>query len=318
MKVSIVIPNYNGEALLRKNLPIVFEAVKFYTEKNKCEGEIIVTDDHSSDDSISNIKEQIANMKSTNIDLKLIESNKNVGFSSNVDRGVEQASGEIVVLLNTDVAPEKEFLQPLLSHFTDEKVFAAACMDKSIEGDKTVLRGRGIGKWSRGFLQHNAGNLDKNNTLWASGGSSAFRKSLWDTLGGLNRIYNPFYWEDIDLSYRALKSGYKIVFEKKAVVIHEHEKGAIRKKYSASQVKQIAYRNQFLFVWANATDMGLIVSHIAWLPYHFITAILRGDFLFFSGFFQALLVSPRALSSRNKHKKLFTGTDREVVKEFIS
>ncbi|HSX40944.1 MAG TPA: glycosyltransferase family 2 protein, partial [Candidatus Saccharimonadales bacterium] len=280
MKVSIVIPNYNGEILLKKNLPTVFATLSWFVTGKNATGEIIVTDDASTDASasaISNLKSQISNQK---INFTYLESEKNTGFSSNVDRGVAKATGDIVVLLNTDVSPDKEFLEPLLSHFSDENVFAVACMDKSVEEGGIVLRGRGVGKWERGFLHHAAGSLDKKNTLWASGGSSAFRKSMWDKLGGLNKLYNPFYWEDIDLSYRAQKAGYKIIFEKRAAVVHEHEKGAIKKKYSPSDVKKIAYRNQFFFIWTNVTDAPLVISHIVWLPYHLLTAVARGDMLF--------------------------------------
>ena len=116
----------------------------------------------------------------------------------------------LYILFNTDVYPDKDFLTPLLSHFKDEKVFAVGCMDKSIEGKDVVLRGRGIGVWKRGFLVHEKGEIEKSDTLWVSGGSGAFRKSIWDKLGGLNELYNPFYWEDIDLSYRAQNQDTKL------------------------------------------------------------------------------------------------------------
>ncbi len=119
------------------------------------------------------------------------------------------------------------------------------------------------------FLCNAAGSLEKRNTLWVSGGSAAFRKSIWVKLTGLNTLYNPFYWEDIDISYRAQKAGYKVIFEKESIVVHDHQQGAIKTIYSDDQIKKIAYRNQFFFVWLNITDMKYICSHILWLPYHF-------------------------------------------------
>ena len=159
---------------------------------------------------------------------------------------------------------------------------------------------------------HRKGEIDKTNTLWVSGGSSAFRKSIWDSLGGLNELFAPFYWEDIDISYRALKSGYKTVFESKSVVVHEHDKGAIKGKYSPLQVKTIAYKNQFIFVWENA-DSDLILSHVLWIPYHFLKALLRLDRPFFLGFLIALLSMPKVLSFRRKAQKLFVKKDKEVI-----
>lgn len=307
MKISIVIPNYNGEENLRNNLPKVIEAVKNY----QSDLEIILTDDSSQDNSIDVAKETIKENNSQ-IKIKLLISNKNLGFSSNVNRGVNNATGEIVVLLNTDVSPRVGFLDSLISHFSNQNVFAAGCLDESVENGKIIPRGRGVGEWQRGFLVHRAGDLNKNDTLWVSGGSGAFRKSLWDKLGGLNEIYNPFYWEDIDLSYRARKTGFITLFEKESIVRHEHEKGIIKSKFSKNTIKRISYRNQFIFAWINA-DLSNLIKNILWLPYHLITTLLSGEYLFLIAFFDALLKLPAVIKSRSRNKKTFVKKDLEVV-----
>ena len=311
MNISIIIPNYNGEELIKKNLPKLVEEIRNYKDI-----EIIIVDDRSTDNSVSSIKYYVSGVKNKEIKFKILENKTNLGFSSTVNNGAREAKGDILVLLNTDVVPEKDFLQPLIKPFNDESVFAVGCMDKSIENEETVLRGRGIGKWERGFLSHKRGEIDKADTLWVTGGSGAFRKSIWDKLGGLNELYNPFYWEDIDLSYRALKSGYKILFESKSVVLHEHEKGAIIKRFSSFRIKTIAYRNQFIFVWENATDISLQFQHILWLPYHFLKALLRGDVAFFLGFVKAFILLPKIIKSSFKAQKVFVKSDYEIIKEF--
>lgn len=306
MKVSIIIPNYNGEALLEKNLPRVFDAVEHYSQKTNNEVEVIIVDDTSTDKSVAFIRSQQKQVR-------LLENEKNYGFSTTANKGVKEAHGDVVILLNTDVVPQKDFLEPLIVHFNDPKIFAVGCMDKSIEDGKTVLRGRGLGNWERGFLVHSRGEVDKTNTLWVSGGSSAFRKSIWQKLGGFNSLYNPFYWEDIDLCYRALKSGYVILFEPKSIVIHEHEKGAIKNQYSTYKIKTIAYRNQFIFEWKNATDLSLQLLHIFWLPYHFIETFLKGDFAFILGFFQAIILLPKIIHSSFEEQKFYVKTDKETI-----
>jgi len=306
MDISVVIPNYNGRDLLAKNLPKVFDELKNFTEGKS---EVIISDDASTDDSLS-----ILNELAKDHNIKVLLNEKNRGFAPTVNKGVKAASGEIIILLNTDIYPEKGFLEPLLAHFKEKQIFAVGCLDKSIENEKTVLRGRGLGQWQRGFLVHRRGEVDKNNTLWVSGGSGAFRKSIWERLGGLNELFAPFYWEDIDISYRALKSGYKIIFEPKSVVIHEHEKGAIKSKYFPSEVRVIAYRNQFIFVWENA-DIDLIMSHFLWLPYHFVKAWFSMDVAFFLGFLKAFLLLPKIFVFRRKNRKLFVKKDREVIQD---
>jgi len=306
MNLSVVIPNFNGEEVLLKNLPKVLKEIEDY---KKGKAEVIIVDDGSEDNSIEVIKKFSK--------VKLLINPKNVGFSETVDNGVEKASGDIIILLNTDVYPEVGFLNSLISHFEDEKVFAVGCMDKSIEGKNVVLRGRGLGSWKRGFLVHKRGEVDKSDTLWVSGGSGAFRKSIWDKLGGLNKLYNPFYWEDIDLSYRALKAGYKVMFDSKSIVWHEHEKGVIKKKFSPFMVKTIVFRNQFIFVWTNLTDFSLLIKHILWLPYHFVKTLISLDTAFYLGFIKAFFMLPKILKSRYNNKKLFILTDQEVTKNYI-
>ncbi len=314
MNLSIIIPNYNGEKLLQKNLPKVLEAVKDYKMGTV---EIIIPDDPSTDKSREVIQQFIESIKDENIIGKTIENRnkKEAGFSKNVNRGVTLATGDILIFLNTDVVPRRGFLEPLLKHFEDEKVFAVSCMDESVEGDIIVLRGRGVGSWQRGLLVHSRGDIDKNDTLWVNGGSGAFRKSIWDKLRGFDSLYDPFYWEDIDLSYRGLKSGYKIFFEKESVVIHEHEKGIVHTKFKSSVVKRTAYRNQFIFVWKNITQTNLLFSHIFWLPYHFLKATASRDWVFFTGFYLALLKLPKIRESRALAKRYFIRTDSEVIKE---
>ena len=308
MDISVVIPNYNGKNLLAKNLPKIFSELKGFALGKT---EVIVVDDASTDDSIPFL-DKLAKEHH----FRVLLNEKNLGFSPSVNKGVKAANGGIVILLNTDIYPENNFLEPLLSHFKDEKVFAVGCLDKSIEGEKTVLRGRGLGEWKRGFLVHRRGEVDKTDTLWVSGGSGAFRKAIWDKLGGLNEIFAPFYWEDIDISYRALKSGYKVIFEPKSIVLHEHEKGAIKAKYSDFQIKTTAYKNQFIFVWGNA-DLSLIFFHVLWLPYHKVKALLGLDLPFFLGFFNALLLIPGVLRFRHKAQKLFVKKDRQVTQELV-
>lgn len=305
MKISVIIPNYNGEALLLKNIPKVIDELDSYSE----EIEVIVVDDASVDGSIGVLEQLEQKYKN----LMHLKNEKNLGFSSTVNKGVRNAKGDIVLLLNTDVYPQRGFLIPLIENFDDNRVFAVGCMDKSIEGEKTILRGRGLGSWARGFLIHRRGEVDKKNTLWVSGGSSAFRKGIWEKLGGLNELYNPFYWEDIDLSYRAQKSGYIVLFEPRSIVYHEHEKGSIKSSYSPFKIKTISYRNQFIFIWANITDMDLILSHLFFMPYHVFKSFINFDLAFLIGFFKALIMSTKVIEFRLKASKLFVKSDKLVI-----
>lgn len=318
MKVSFVIPNYNGEEILKKNLPKVIESAALYAKDTLHAVEIIVVDDCSKDRSVEVITKIFSSVSYPFFSTSMIRSTVNKGFSSTVNKGAGVATGEVLILLNTDVYPEKnhDFFSNALRSFDDPKIFAVGFMDKSIDSGKITLRGRGVGKWKRGFLLHRRGEVNTQNTLWVSGGSSAFRRSIWKELGGMNEMYNPFYWEDIDLSYRALKRGYKIIFEPKSVVVHEHDKGSIKKSRKPFAIQTISYRNQIFFVWLNATDPMLLISHVLWLPYHIINTVVKGDVAFSLGLFQAISQLPRVIKLRRNQHRGIKIEDKAVVAPF--
>ncbi len=305
MKIDVVIPNYNGTNLIKKNLKKVLEI--FPKDVNA-----IIVDDASDSGQVKELKKFINDLKSNRV--KVLYEEKNMGFSSTANKGAFSSNADFIFFLNSDAIPESNFLQVLIKSFDkDKNLFGVGCLDKSVEKEGVVLRGRGLGSWKRGFLIHSKGEVDSSDTFWISGGSSIMRKEIFDKIGGFDTLFNPFYWEDIDLSYRAQKAGYRIGFEKEAAVIHYHEEGAIKKHFSSSEVKKIAYRNQFIFIWKNVTDPDLLLSHIGWLPYHFLKALLRLDLEFFSGFIIALLTLPAIIDKRQKQRKLFVKTDKEII-----
>ncbi|MEK7065600.1 MAG: glycosyltransferase, partial [Patescibacteria group bacterium] len=190
------------------------------------------------------------------------------------------------------------FLQKIVPHFDESDVFAVGCMDKSMEGNRVVLRGRGVAQWRHGFFVHRRGDVDATETAWVSGGSGAFRKSMWEQLGGMDPLFNPFYWEDIDLSYRAAQAGYRLVFEKGSAVRHYHEEGKIMRKYSKWRIRTVATRNQFQFIWKNVSNPGIMLSHMFWTPIMLLKAVFTLDSAFVFGYFAALLRLPLILARR--------------------
>ncbi len=309
--ITIVIPNYNGDILLERNIPFVVKAAQYFQKNTNNTIGIIIIDDASTDQSLS-VLEELQNAYGKKIPFKVLINKKNLGFASTVNKGVKHAASEFVMLLNTDVRPSENFLIPLYKHFGSEKMFAVGCLEKSIEGERVVERGRGIAKWRRGLYIHSWGKPNDDSTAWVSGGSGMFRKSIWDLLGGLQEIYDPFYWEDIDLSYRAQKFGYDICFEKNSVVTHKHSEGAIQSTVSKSRVQKIAFRNQFFFIWINITDLTLILTHIAFLPIHLCKALFRFDMPYLYGFMAAIVNLPRICTVRGRQKLMIARPDKSL------
>ncbi|PIU33319.1 hypothetical protein COY29_03350 [Candidatus Woesebacteria bacterium CG_4_10_14_0_2_um_filter_39_14] len=291
MAFSIIIPNWNGEKLLKNNLPAVFKSGV---------DQVIVVDNGSEDGSVALLK----NLQVQYPQLKTIFNQKNLGFARAVNQGVKEAKNEIVVLLNNDVVPEEDFLKPLAKDFEDEKVFAVSLNEPQWSWAK--------GKWVKGFIEHETGPKTKTPHLsfWANGGSGAFRKSIWLELGGLDEIFAPFYWEDIDLSYRAWKRGFKILWEPQSVVHHQHET-TIGLRFNQKYVDLIAQRNQLLFIWKNTTDFRMLLVHKAFLWKKLLTQ--PGYFKpFLAAWFRFPLVFPRWLKEF-KEKKV---SDEQIFKQF--
>ena len=113
MKVSVVIPNFNGRELLEKNLPSVLKAKENLENKII---EIIIVDDGSFDESVNFIKNNFSGVK-------IIKHKINRGFSATVNTGVRTAKGDLIALLNNDVIPSEDFLKAALPHFENDKVF---------------------------------------------------------------------------------------------------------------------------------------------------------------------------------------------------
>lgn len=295
--VSIVIPNWNGVYLMEKHLQKVID--------NATGAEIVVADDMSTDGSVDYLHKNFPKVV-------VVERSKREGFAANVNAGVRSATGDVVILLNTDVEPEKGFLKPLLTHFDNPNIFAVGCLEKSPEATGVVLRGRGLARWTKGFFVHSKGEVDGTTTAWVSGGSGAFRRDMWNKLGGMDVLYNPFYWEDIDLSYRARKAGWDIVFEPKSIVNHYHEEGKIKREFTPTDVKRIVYRNQFIFIWKNVSDVSILVAHSFWAPIRLLQAALHGDTLMVQGYIAALTRLPSVLSKRMVQSSMWKRHDAEL------
>ncbi|MCK4588221.1 glycosyltransferase family 2 protein [Candidatus Woesebacteria bacterium] len=293
-EVSIVIPNYNGEELLAKNLPRVLSAQKDVGNRIK---EIIIVDDASTDESVKLLKEKFP-------EVKLVKHKVNRGFSAAVNTGARTAKGKLIALLNNDVVPSKDFLVSALPHFKNKKIFAVSLHEKDFSWAK--------GKFENGFILHEPGpeTNEVHETFWVSGGSGVFRRSLWMKLGGMDeKLFSPFYWEDLDICYRATKRGWGLLWEPNAHVKHKHESTTSRwpKRY----VRRIQERNQLFFIWKNLTSPYLFRRHVAGV----LTKMVRHP-----GYIRIVLMAlfklRQVLRARKKEKKETKISDEAIFARF--
>lgn len=290
--ITIVIPTYKKEDQLfrnlKKNLPFC---------KN-CE--VIVVNDFP--------EKSIAPYMAQFPEVQVVENERNLGFSGAVNAGISKARGEYVVLLNSDVVLKDSSFQKAIAHFeTNPDLFAVAFAQKEKDG-KIVGKNRIF--WQKGFFRHDyASDREFGKTAWAEGGSSMFHKKKLRKLGMFDTLYAPFYWEDIDLSYRAWKQGYEVLFDPSFVVEHHHE-STIGTYFSKQSIDTIAFRNQLYFIWKNITDLRLRADHTIQLPITLVSSVLNDNSVISRGFLQAIprMFIPPSLAEKR--------SDAEVLKLF--
>lgn len=295
--ISIVTPVYKKTGLFLKNLK---HNISFM---QNCE--VIVVNDNPQE----SIKEHLINLP-----IILIENKRNLGFGGAVNVGVKKTNGKFVMLLNSDVVLDNDSFKTALQHFKKNKsLFAISFAQK--EKDESIV-GKNIIFWKNGFIQHRSSpNRNPGINAWAEGGACIIDKEKFNQLGGFDAIYSPFYWEDIDLSYRAWKSGYEVLFDPKIIVEHFHE-STISSYFTPKTIKTITYRNQLIFMWKTVTDRRLFWKHLLFLKPNLLIMLFKGDTQFVKGYILALQKLPKIFKNRNLQKKLFKYSDQDILDKF--
>ena len=304
---SVVIPNWNGRDLLEKYLPPLLEALE-----GNPRHEVIVVDDGSSDGSADFVRHQFPSVR-------VVAKERNEGFGAACNAGILAARNDIVVLLNSDMRVERDFLPPLLECF-DETTFAVSCqIFFSNPGRVREETGLTQAWWDAGRLRlrHRADDLSQPfPCFYGGGGSTAFDRRKLRELGGFDALLAPFYLEDTDLGYLAWKRGWKVLYQPRSVVYHEH-RGTIGRSFSRSYIDRIIKKNLLLFVWKNIHDpLWLTASFAANWADAVLSAFLgpSPERASLEGLLHAFIELPRACRSRWRARRLAHLSDGEAFR----
>ena len=313
--VTIQILNWDGLHLIKQCLPAVIEAVRQHARSSGRTPDILVVDNGSSDGSVDYLRTQFP-------DVRVLPLDRNYGFSNGNNRGFQEVHSDVVVMLNNDMLVTADFLQPLLAPFADSRVFAVSSQIFFPEPEKRREEtGKTMGKFERGFfrfwheeIHHEDGNLAALPILWAGGGASAMDVRKLKAIGGFDTLYHPFYVEDVDISWQAWKRGWKCLLAPRSHVVHKH-RGTSRPKFGDDFVDRAIRRNQFLFIWKNVSDAGMIFEHLLSLPRIHGSAILQKGARFeIRSYGAAILRLPLALWRRTSNLREYVAGDRNVLK----
>jgi O-antigen biosynthesis protein len=306
---TIVIPNWNGRDLLEKYLPSVVAAAERVPGS-----EVIVVDNGSSDGSASFIDERFPQ-------IRVVALETNLGFGGGSNAGFSAARHDVVVLLNSDMRVEPDFLQPLLDGFTDERVFSVACQIFFSDSNK-IREETGLTEfwWERGSLRVRHRTEPEIRELYpcayGGGGSCAFDRRKFLELGGFDELLAPFYLEDTDLGYLAWKRGWKNLYQPASVVFHEH-RGTIGRRFSEAYIQGVLKKNFLLFAWKNIHDWRRMIGNLAFSWAGALLSWLAGDSperSSLGGIARATLQLPGAIASRWRARQLAAVSDTEALR----
>lgn len=277
MKLSVIIVNYNVKYFLEQCLNSVRRA------SEGLDTEVFVVDNNSVDGSVKMVREKFP-------EVNLIENKDNVGFSKANNQAVMKSSGEYVLLLNPDTVLEDATFH-LVLEFMDAHPDAGGLGVKMIDGKGNFLpeskRGLptpsvaffkifGLSKFfpkSKIFGKYHLGYLDKDQIHSVEVLSGAFmlmRKSVLEKTGLLDETFF-MYGEDIDLSYRILKAGYKNYYFPGTRIIHY--KGESTKKGSINYVV-LFYNAMIIFARKHFTSKrARLLSFLIHIAIYFRAAI---------------------------------------------
>ena len=248
--LSIIIVNYNVKHFLEQCIVSLKPALE------EISAEIIVVDNASVDGSVPHISNLFP-------ELTIIHNEQNLGFSKANNQGIKAAKGEFVLLLNPDTVVQKDSIRQHLIFLKEHnevgclgtKMFDGSGnylpeSKRGFPGPRTALfRMLGLSRLfptSKFFNSYYLGHLDKDETNEVDVLSGAYffvKKEVLDKIGLLDESFF-MYGEDIDLSYRIKKAGYKIIYHPKFPIIHY--KGESTKKGSLNYVKHF-YQAMIIF-----------------------------------------------------------------------
>ncbi len=209
-RTTVVIPNYNGMKYIDGCLQSLYRGTRI--------PEIIVVDNGSEDGSRELVSQKYEKVR-------LIEFDRNTGFSNAVNAGIKAASTEYVLLLNNDTEADGKMVENLEKALSKEpRAFSAGARMLRMDAPE-LLDGAGDLYCALGWAfargkDRPSQNYDKPCRIFsACAGAAIYRKKVFDNIGYFDE--NHFaYLEDTDIGYRADIYGYYNIYTPEARVYH--------------------------------------------------------------------------------------------------
>jgi GT2 family glycosyltransferase len=239
--VSIITINHNG----RQFLPGFLQSL-LATNREGLDIEVLLVDNLSIDDSIEWARRNYPM-------LKVIPNGVN-NYCTALNVGIAEAKGDYIAIVNNDVELHPDWLHGLWEAFQpDERI--GAVQSKILLSDRCTINsvgGEEIESFyfrDMGFGKKDAGQYDKPREIeYFSGGSVMIRRQCLEEAGPFDEDFIMFF-EDVDLSVRIRKTGWKIRYAPKSITYHKFHGTS-----SSELCEYLCSRNRFLFVTKHFPD----------------------------------------------------------------
>ncbi len=216
--VSVIIVNYNGRGVLADCLRSVDRQI--YKDF-----ELVLVDNGSSDGSLEEAERVLADL-SIGTSTKLVPLKANLGFAGGNIRGLQEARGEFIALLNNDTEAEAGWLAALVPAMENDPAIGICAsklichgspvVDSAGDGFLTTLKG-----FKRGEGQTDGPEFGDDKFLFgACAGAALYRRTMLEEIGFLDEDFFLIH-EDTDLNFRAQIAGWKVVYVARATVYHK-------------------------------------------------------------------------------------------------
>jgi len=210
--VSAIIPVLNGGALIA-------DCLRSLEAQVRPAAEIIVVDNGSTDGTPERVAQDFPHVQ-------LICLERNRGFAGGVNRGLQAARGDVLVLVNQDVVMRDGCVDALCRRLTHSGPGIVGCKLLYPDG-RTLQHAGGVLRYPRaetvhrGYREIDDGRWDTLADVdYVTGAVFAFDRAVLRAVGPLDEAFYPAYYEEVDYCFRARAASFRVIYDPAAVAIH--------------------------------------------------------------------------------------------------